>query len=56
MGADNFENEVWGKTAEEAFAKVVERAEWNYGHAGYTGTIAEKTSFIITITSRKRTA
>jgi hypothetical protein len=46
MGADPFEQTVRAKTMDEAFRIAVEGAQWNYGHAGYTGTIAEKGSFV----------
>jgi len=45
MGACEFEVTVKGKTAQEAFAKVVEHAQYENGHGGYSGTIAEKHSF-----------
>jgi hypothetical protein len=35
------------KTAAEAFRAAVEEARHNYGHAGYTGTIAEQNDFIL---------
>lgn len=48
MGADNFAHTATGfKTASEAFNYAVEQAEYAYGHAGYTGTIAEKDSFVV---------
>lgn len=43
MGAERFEEIGYGSSAEKAFKELVERACYNYGHAGYTGTIAEKT-------------
>ena len=45
MGAESFLNIGKGKTAQLAFEKLVEKAQWDYGHRGYTGTIAEKGSF-----------
>mgnify|MGYP001585615403 CR=1 FL=1 len=45
MGAQTFHIQVKGKTAQEAFQSAVEKARWDYGHAGYTGTIAEKSEF-----------
>lgn len=45
MGAEQFETRVSAKTAVEAFAKATERARYDHGHAGYTGTIAEKDEF-----------
>ena len=47
MGAETFYNSVIGKNAEEAFRDAVEQAQYDYGHAGYTGTIAEKESFVM---------
>jgi len=47
MGADNFRVRAFGKTAEAAFSAVVDEAKWEHGHGGYTGTIAEKNSFIV---------
>ena len=42
MGATTFIIESSGKTAREAFNSAVEDAQWESGHGGYTGTIAEK--------------
>lgn len=47
MGATTFETYGLGKTASEAFANARERALYNYGHAGYTGTIAEKPGYVL---------
>lgn len=48
MGASTFENVCRGyKTAQSAFDAAVEEAQYDYGHAGYTGTIAEKSSFVV---------
>ena len=46
MGASEFFNVAEGKTADAAFKKLVDWARWEYGHGGYTGTIAEKQSFV----------
>lgn len=46
MGADSFMQFAIGKDAAEAFGKAVESAQYDYGHRGYTGTIAEKEGFI----------
>ena len=35
-----------GKTAQIAFDKVVEQAQWEHGHGGYSGTIAEKYNMV----------
>lgn len=47
MGAENFT--VWadGKTAKDAFDKAVAQAQYDYGHSGYTGSIAEKNEFVM---------
>jgi hypothetical protein len=45
MGAHTFITRASGKTVAEAFNKAVEDAQYQYGHAGYTGTIAEKRSW-----------
>src|ERR1035437_521723 len=47
MGADPFVQFAFGKDAKAAFAAAVEQAEYSYGHAGYTGTIAEKGEFVL---------
>lgn len=47
MSAQDFENRVKGKTADEAFWFAVEEALYDYGHSGYTGTIAEKHEFVM---------
>lgn len=33
--------------AEEAFAQAVKQARYDHGHAGYSGTLAEKDEFVI---------
>lgn len=47
MGAQTFFTRVKGKDAKTAFAKAVDEACYEYGHRGYTGTIAEKNSFVM---------
>ena len=42
MGADRFETESTGKDFDEAFQRAVDNAFYDYGHAGYTGSICEK--------------
>ena len=42
MGATNFCDIGKGRTIEKAFAAAVDQAQYDHGHAGYTGTIAEK--------------
>lgn len=47
MGAESFFVKQKGiyRNANEAFLEAVEEAQYEYGHGGYTGTIAEKQSF-----------
>jgi hypothetical protein len=45
MGAESFANYGTGATVQEAFGAVTQQARYEYGHGGYTGTIAEKRSF-----------
>lgn len=42
MGAWQFKTFSAGETIREAFNSAVEEAQWEDGHGGYTGTIAEK--------------
>ena len=46
MGATTFTNVGKGKDAGEAFDRLTQQAQWQHGHGGYTGTIAEKDSFV----------
>lgn len=46
MGGNTFETGAKGKSANEAFRAAVKQAQYDYGHAGYTGTIAEKQGFV----------
>lgn len=45
MGAHTFYTLAKGTDAKSAFRSAVEDAQYHHGHGGYTGTIAEKTSF-----------
>lgn len=45
MGATNFYCEANGETISDAFRQAVDNACWQYGHQGYTGSIAEKMGF-----------
>lgn len=47
MGADSFVVTSHGKTAKEAFRVAVEDALYEYGHRGYTGSVAEKHDFVM---------
>lgn len=46
MGAAEFVTEASGKTMQEAWDTAKEKALYDHGHAGYSGTIAEKPGFI----------
>lgn len=45
MGAEYFEEYGEGLDADEVFTNLVSKAQYDFGHAGYTGTIAEKNKF-----------
>ena len=45
MGANSFSCTSYGKNANEAFNRAVDDALYEYGHGGYTGSIAEKSEF-----------
>lgn len=47
MGAYEFTTVADGATAREAFNRAVDDALYESGHGGYTGTIAEKGSFVV---------
>lgn len=47
MGANTFSLTAKGKTAREAFEAAVAQAQYENGHGGYTGTIAEKSGFVM---------
>ena len=47
MGATTFQDYSYGKTPEEAYERAVKQAQYDYGHRGYTGTIAEKSGFVV---------
>jgi len=42
MGAEAFHASLDAENEVSAFEAAVQQAEYDYGHAGYTGTIAEK--------------
>jgi len=46
-GGTTFEEIVEGKSARDAFDKAVKQARFEYGHGGYTGSIAEKDGFVM---------
>ena len=47
MGAEWFEVVAYGDIPEEAFVDAVDQARYDYGHRGYTGTIAEKSDYTL---------
>jgi hypothetical protein len=47
VGASTFETYGDGTDVHAAFHDAVEQAGWEHGHGGYTGTIAEKTDYVI---------
>lgn len=47
MGSTTFFCLVKGKTAKNAFEYARYDARYEHGHGGYTGTIAEKDSFVV---------
>lgn len=47
MGADTFYQYGNGDTAEQAFQNAYEDACYEYGHGGYSGSLAEKDSFVM---------
>jgi len=46
MGADPFIVGARGETVKAAFDRAVEDALYEHGHSGYTGSIAEKDSYV----------
>lgn len=47
MGASTFTQLGQGKTAAEAFKAARAEAQYDHGHSGYSGTLAEKTEFTL---------
>jgi len=45
MGGSEFYNIGFGATAEEVFVNLVSQSQYDHGHSGYSGTIAEKRNF-----------
>jgi len=55
MGATNFACIGKGKDAKEAFSNARSEALYEYGHGGYTGSIAEKDGFkLVTLTEAEK--
>ena len=47
MGAVTFSDTMNGKDVHEAFCEAVRQAQYDHGHSGYTGTIAEKSGYMV---------
>jgi hypothetical protein len=47
MGAEQFETRRPETDVAEAFREAVDDARYMHGHAGYTGTIAEKSEYVV---------
>ena len=47
MGAEQFITTIEGVSAIRAFELAVANAQYDEGHSGYTGTIAEMTEFVM---------
>lgn len=47
MGAEYFATTALGKDASAAFDAAVSQAQWEHGHGGYSGTIAEKGLYVL---------
>ena len=47
MSAETFIVQVEGRGPKDAFERAVRRAQYSFGHSGYTGTIAEKVNFVM---------
>lgn len=47
MGADQFHTISDGATVGEAFDAAADKALWEHGQGGYTGTIAEKDGYAV---------
>jgi hypothetical protein len=46
-GGQDFASIGKGKSVQEAFDKACEQARYEHGHGGYTGSVAEKHSFVL---------
>jgi hypothetical protein len=49
MGASTFYNQTTGTNARELFNNEVEEARYENGNGGYTGTIAEKSDYTMSV-------
>lgn len=46
MGAQQFQQDGEDKTVDEAFRNAKDQALYDYGHWGYTGSLAEKPGYV----------
>lgn len=46
MGGTQFDDIMIGKNVKDAFNKAVEKANYDYGHGGYTGQINVKDGYV----------
>jgi len=47
MGAQTFTTYAEGTDVDAAFREAIEQAQYEYGHAGVTGTLAEKDEYVV---------
>jgi hypothetical protein len=47
MGGTTFECTAKGDSVREAYDEAVRQAQYDYGHSGYTGTIAECDGYVV---------
>lgn len=47
MGATDFQSHDVATNPDEAFKNCVKQAQYDYGHSGYTGSIAEKDNYVV---------
>ena len=54
MGAYAFEQEAEGQTPAIAFRRAIEKARYDHGNAGYTGTVVERLDSFVSRVAGKR--
>jgi hypothetical protein len=47
MGAQTFHQQAWNPDLQEAYNSAFGEAQYDHGHSGYTGSLAEKLSFVV---------
>ena len=47
MGSQEFRQYQSGESVQDAWDKAKEQAYWEYGHRGYTGSLAEKDDYTV---------